>query len=79
MTQNEIVEYKQKVRSLLKEYIFNKFGNQYENRQIMEILPELWKLLEDNNLVLPGLNYNTFVHYAHSQYLFAEFNGKMGF
>lgn len=78
MTIEEKTEHKDKMLAVLKKYIFDTFGSQYVNLQVLQHLPQMWALLQQNNLVLPGMTYELFARSAHGQYMLVDFQEQLG-
>jgi hypothetical protein len=78
MTPQEKAEYKIKAKQVIFDYITKAGYPNITNDQIMQHLPNMYRALGDNNLLLPGLSYNIFQQIANEQFFIALISGGRG-
>lgn len=68
-------EYKEKCRAVLIEYLTSKGWPKLNREQIRGELPNMYRKLEENNLIMFGLNYQNFI----MEFSKAEFLSGFGY
>jgi hypothetical protein len=75
MTAEEKAIYKPKARQVLFDYV-NKLGYpNLRNEEIMQHLPNMWRSLEENELMHSGFTYQMFLNVANEQFFIALISG----
>lgn len=79
MTTEEKAIWKVKVLTEMKEHlrVVVNYPN-CSNNDIMGQVPHMWNLLVEKQLILPGMTYGIFVHFANERYMKAEINRIIG-
>lgn len=73
MTAEQKVEYKKEVKEALDSYLSaNNLTNQ-PSQVIIQHLPNMYRHLEDKNLIKYGLTYQLFNRFAQEAFIFAQF------
>lgn len=79
MTEQENEEFVKKASKLLKEHLTTTLGYpKCTANQIMQQLPQMWAILNQQGLVKPGMTYQAFTVAAQQKYMDAEINRILG-
>lgn len=75
MTEEEKTVYKEKANQVLFDYVNSLGYPNITNEQIMQEIPNMWRQLEEHNLMLPGFTYQMFQNIVNEQFFIALIKG----
>ena len=78
MTKEEKLEWKKQALIIIDKHLLEKLGYpNCTNHDIMSEVSNLWRLLEENKLIKPGMTYQGFFNEAQREFQKAEFQNTL--